>query len=138
MPTYQYRCTECGADLEVVQKFSDPALTECPKCAGPLRKIFNAVGVVFKGSGFYRTDSRNGSGSGTSDSGSKEAKAGKTEERAGANGFGTKKKSGDDASKGNRRGAGSGGTSSGDGSRGPSEKVGAGSGASSTGGSGSD
>jgi putative FmdB family regulatory protein len=58
MPTYQYRCTECGTDLEAVQKFSDPALTECPTCHGQLRKVFNAVGVVFKGSGFYRTDSR--------------------------------------------------------------------------------
>ena len=58
MPTYQYRCTECGTDLEAVQKFSDPALTECPTCHGALRKVFNAVGVVFKGSGFYRTDSR--------------------------------------------------------------------------------
>ena len=60
MPTYQYRCTECGEDLEAVQKFSDPALTTCPTC-GQLRKVFNAVGVVFKGSGFYRTDSRSGS-----------------------------------------------------------------------------
>lgn len=58
MPTYQYRCTECGHDLEAVQKFTDAALTECPNCGGPLRKVFNAVGVVFKGSGFYRTDSR--------------------------------------------------------------------------------
>ena len=65
MPTYQYRCTECGHDLEVVQKFSDAALTQCPTCGGSLRKIYNAVGVVFKGSGFYRTDSRaNGSESG--------------------------------------------------------------------------
>jgi putative FmdB family regulatory protein len=71
MPTYQYRCTECGEDLEAVQKFSDPALTTCPTCGGPLRKVFNAVGVVFKGSGFYRTDSRNGSKSGADgDSGS--------------------------------------------------------------------
>ena len=61
MPTYQYRCTECGEDLETVQKFSDPALTTCPTCGGQLRKVFNAVGVVFKGSGFYRTDSRSGS-----------------------------------------------------------------------------
>ena len=61
MPTYQYRCTECGEDLEAVQKFSDPALTTCRTCGGQLRKVFNAVGVVFKGSGFYRTDSRNGS-----------------------------------------------------------------------------
>jgi putative FmdB family regulatory protein len=61
MPTYQYRCTECGEDLEAVQKFSDSALTTCPTCGGHLRKVFNAVGVVFKGSGFYRTDSRSGS-----------------------------------------------------------------------------
>jgi len=58
MPTYQYRCTECGHDLEAVQKFTDSALTECPNCGGQLRKVFNAVGVVFKGSGFYRNDSR--------------------------------------------------------------------------------
>ncbi len=58
MPTYQYRCTACGEELEAVQKFTDPALTECPSCAGDLRKVFSAVGVVFKGSGFYATDSR--------------------------------------------------------------------------------
>ncbi|MEU4562016.1 FmdB family zinc ribbon protein [Actinoplanes sp. NPDC023936] len=60
MPTYQYACTECGEQLEAVQSFSDPALTECPNCQGKLRKVFNSVGVVFKGSGFYRTDSRAG------------------------------------------------------------------------------
>ena len=64
MPTYQYRCTECGEELEVVQKFSDEPLTVCPACQGALRKVFSPVGIVFKGSGFYRTDSRNGSGSG--------------------------------------------------------------------------
>ena len=58
MPTYQYQCTQCGAALEVIQSFTDDALTECPECAGRLRKVFNAVGVVFKGSGFYRNDSR--------------------------------------------------------------------------------
>ena len=61
MPTYQYACTECGHSFEQVQKFSDDALTICPECEGRLRKVFNAVGVVFKGSGFYRTDSRSGS-----------------------------------------------------------------------------
>ncbi len=60
MPTYQYTCTECGDSLEAVQSFTDPALTECPTCQGKLRKVFNSVGVVFKGSGFYRTDSRAG------------------------------------------------------------------------------
>ena len=58
MPTYQYACTECGHAFEQFQSFSDDALTECPECDGRLRKLFNAVGVVFKGSGFYRTDSR--------------------------------------------------------------------------------
>ena len=66
MPTYQYACTECGHAFEQVQSFSDDALSECPQCEGRLRKIFNAVGVVFKGSGFYRTDSRNGGKSGAS------------------------------------------------------------------------
>jgi putative FmdB family regulatory protein len=60
VPTYQYVCTECGEPLEVVQKFSDDALTECPACAGRLRKVFSAAGIIFKGSGFYRTDSRSG------------------------------------------------------------------------------
>ncbi|MPZ94593.1 MAG: FmdB family transcriptional regulator [Propionibacteriales bacterium] len=58
MPTYQYACTECAHRLEVHQSFTDDALTECPVCDGRLRKVFNAVGVVFKGSGFYKTDSR--------------------------------------------------------------------------------
>jgi putative FmdB family regulatory protein len=61
VPTYQYACTECGHAFEQVQSFTDDALTECPDCGGRLRKVFNAVGVVFKGSGFYRTDSRAGS-----------------------------------------------------------------------------
>ncbi len=63
MPTYQYQCTECGNGLEAVQKFTDEALTTCPDCQGRLRKVFSAVGVVFKGSGFYRTDSRSSSSS---------------------------------------------------------------------------
>ena len=75
MPTYQYRCTDCGTDLEAVQKFSDPALTECPTCHGSLRKVFNAVGIVFKGSGFYRTDSRAAASSSTPATGSDDASA---------------------------------------------------------------
>jgi putative FmdB family regulatory protein len=63
VPTYQYACTTCGHQLEAVQSFTDAALTQCPECEGRLRKVFSAVGVVFKGSGFYRTDSRNGSSS---------------------------------------------------------------------------
>ncbi len=63
MPTYQYACTECDHRFDAIQSFSDPSLTECPVCGGKLRKVFSSVGIVFKGSGFYRTDSRSGSGS---------------------------------------------------------------------------
>ncbi|PWK91412.1 putative FmdB family regulatory protein [Lentzea atacamensis] len=66
MPTYQYACTACEHRFEAVQSFSDASLTECPECSGKLRKLFGAVGVVFKGSGFYRTDSRSGSSKSTS------------------------------------------------------------------------
>ncbi|MFF2084803.1 FmdB family zinc ribbon protein [Nocardia sp. NPDC058176] len=60
MPTYSYACTECDNRFDIVQSFSDDALTVCPQCSGKLRKLFNSVGIVFKGSGFYRTDSRGG------------------------------------------------------------------------------
>lgn len=70
MPTYQYACTQCGERLEVIQKFSDDPLTVCPACAGALRKVFSPVGVVFKGSGFYKTDSRTSSKSSSSSSSS--------------------------------------------------------------------
>ena len=65
MPTYQYACTECGHDFEAVQSFTDASLTECPRCHGRLRKVFGAVGIVFKGSGFYRNDSRDKKATGT-------------------------------------------------------------------------
>ncbi|MFJ6491665.1 MULTISPECIES: FmdB family zinc ribbon protein [Streptomyces] len=71
MPTYQYQCTECGEGLEAVQKFTDDALTVCPSCDGRLKKVFSAVGIVFKGSGFYRNDSRGSSSSSTPASSSK-------------------------------------------------------------------
>jgi putative FmdB family regulatory protein len=77
VPTYQYRCTDCDHAFEQFQSFTDDALTVCPECGGRLRKVFNAVGVVFKGSGFYRNDSRgssastdSGSGTGSGDSSS--------------------------------------------------------------------
>ena len=75
MPTYAYACTECEHRFDIVQSFSDDSLTVCPECGGKLRKVFNAVGVVFKGGGFYGTDSRSGSSSSvpassSSDSGS--------------------------------------------------------------------
>ena len=84
LPTYQYACTACGHELEAVQSFSDAALTECPECGGALRKVFSAVGVVFKGSGFYRTDSRSsadkgssaGSSTGSTSSGEKKSDSG--------------------------------------------------------------
>jgi putative FmdB family regulatory protein len=137
MPTYQYRCTECGAELEVVQKFSDAALTECPSCAGPLRKVFNAVGVVFKGSGFYRTDSRNGSGNGASDGESKDGKAGKTAERVGANGSASQKSGDHPKANGTTAATSANGSPGGSKHSGRSEKMSAGR-SSSTGGSGSD
>jgi putative FmdB family regulatory protein len=76
MPTYQYACTACGEELEAIQKFSDEPLTECPACGGRLRKVFSAVGVVFKGSGFYKTDSRT-----TGKKKSSDATATKTEDK---------------------------------------------------------
>ncbi|HXH35843.1 MAG TPA: FmdB family zinc ribbon protein [Plantibacter sp.] len=66
MPTYAYRCTECGNAFDVQQAFTDDSLTECPACSGKLRKLFSAVGVTFNGSGFYRTDSRAGANKGSS------------------------------------------------------------------------
>jgi putative FmdB family regulatory protein len=72
VPTYQYVCTnpEDKHEFEVVQSFSDPSVTECPQCGAPVRKVYGSVGVVFKGSGFYRTDSRSASSSGGSSNGS--------------------------------------------------------------------
>ncbi|MFD8521520.1 FmdB family zinc ribbon protein [Streptomyces capillispiralis] len=81
MPTYQYQCTECGEGLEAVQKFTDDALTECPNCEGRLKKVFSAVGIVFKGSGFYRNDSR-GSSSSSSPASSKSSGSSSTSSSA--------------------------------------------------------
>ena len=69
MPTYEYACTECGDRLEVVQRFSDDPLTVCAACGGRLRKVFSPVGIVFKGSGFYRTDSRSTAAAGANGNG---------------------------------------------------------------------
>lgn len=68
MPTYAYRCADCGHAFDVFQSFTDDSLTVCPECSGTLRKQFGSVGVTFKGSGFYRTDSRSGSGAGKTSS----------------------------------------------------------------------
>jgi putative FmdB family regulatory protein len=100
MPTYEYRCRSCGEPLEVVQSFSDDPLTECPACGGRLRKVFQAVGIAFKGSGFYKTDSRTGAKSSSSvssesSSGSSDSPATKS---AGSNGDG--RSGGDSATSG--------------------------------------
>jgi putative FmdB family regulatory protein len=80
LPTYQYACTECGHEFDTVQSFSDASLTECPQCTGKLRKVFNAVGIVFKGSGFYRTDSRSSAAAGSTSSGESGDKVAATKE----------------------------------------------------------
>ena len=95
MPTYQYTCTECGEPLEAVQKFSDAPLAVCPACGGRLRKVFSAVGIVFKGSGFYRTDSRNGSRAADpaakdKDKSSSESSSSSTSDSSSSNGSGDK------------------------------------------------
>jgi putative FmdB family regulatory protein len=99
VPTYQYTCTDCGGSLEAVQKFTDDPLTVCDDCGGRLRKVFSPVGIVFKGSGFYRTDSRNGSSPATLGAKDKDGKDGKAagsssaaESSAGSGTEATKKK----------------------------------------------
>lgn len=78
MPTYSYRCTECGTAFDIQQAFTDDSLTVCPNCGGKLRKLFSAVGVTFNGSGFYRTDSRGKSESKSSESTSSGSKSSET------------------------------------------------------------
>jgi len=95
VPTYQYTCTECGEPLEAVQKFTDAPLAVCPVCGGRLRKVFSAVGIVFKGSGFYRTDSRNGSSATApaakdKDKSSSESSSSSTSDSGSSNGSGDK------------------------------------------------
>ncbi len=103
MPTYQYQCTECGEGLEAVQKFSDDPLTICPNCQGTLRKVYSAVGIVFKGSGFYRTDSRSSSssnGKSSSGGGSKDSasSSSSTTSSSDSSGSGSSAKSGSGSS----------------------------------------
>jgi putative FmdB family regulatory protein len=114
LPTYEYACTTCGHQLEAVQKFSDDPLTECPECGGALRKVYGAVGIVLKGSGFYKTDSRaaargngngngNGNGSGTSKEKEKESSSSSSSESS-------TKESKDSSSKSDSGSSGSGGS----------------------------
>jgi putative FmdB family regulatory protein len=82
MPTYAYRCTACSHEFEVFQKFSEAALTECPECASPIRKVFQPVGIVFKGSGWYINDSRKPESGSTTNSSESTAKAAVSETKA--------------------------------------------------------
>ena len=104
MPTYSYACTECDNRFDAVQAFTEDALTTCPQCSGRLRKLFNSVGVVFKGSGFYRTDSREASKSAVaSDSGSSAGSSGSdksSSDKSGSGKSGSEKKSSDKPSSG--------------------------------------
>ena len=110
MPTYQYRCTECGGQLEAVQKFTDDPLTVHDDCGGRLRKVFSPVGIVFKGSGFYRTDSRKGSTA--SEPASSSAAASGSSADSSSSGGGEKSGSGDKSSSSSSSGDKSGGSSS--------------------------
>jgi putative FmdB family regulatory protein len=100
VPTYSYACTECDDRFDAVQAFTDDALTTCAKCAGRLRKLFNSVGVVFKGSGFYRTDSRDsGKGSSSVPSGGSESSGSSSSgEKSTDSGSSTKEKSSNSSS----------------------------------------
>ncbi|WP_420118220.1 FmdB family zinc ribbon protein [Micromonospora sp.] len=114
VPTYQYACTACGHQLEAVQSFSDEPLTECPACEGRLRKVFNSVGVVFKGSGFYRTDSR-ASGSEGKSGAAKSPKSEGSSSGGDSSGSGSSSNSGSSSSSGGSSGSG-GSSASGSGS----------------------
>jgi putative FmdB family regulatory protein len=95
VPTYQYACTACEERLEVVQSFTDDALTTCPACGGRLRKVFSAAGIIFKGSGFYRTDSRSKS---TSNGSGKKAESEGSESKSSADAKGKESKGSDSKS----------------------------------------
>jgi len=100
VPTYQYACVDCDEKLEVVQKFTDEPLSECPSCSGRLRKVFSAVGVVFKGSGFYRTDSRAENGKGKSSSSGESSSTSSSSDSKGSSDGGSGGKSSGDKSVG--------------------------------------
>ena len=110
MPTYEYACKSCGEHLEVVQSFRDEPLSECPACGGPLRKVFGAIGIAFKGSGFYSTDSRDSKGSAKSRPDAKDKPAASSGDKASGDKASGEKASGDKAA----GSSGSGGPSSGD------------------------
>ena len=128
MPTYQYACTACGHQLEAVQSFTDQPLTECPACDGRLRKLFSSVGIVFKGSGFYRTDSRAAAESGNGQKG-KDAAPAKEPATAGTSSSGdsssgsSSSNSSSDSSSGSTSGDSSSGSSARGGTKSDTKKV---------------
>ncbi|WP_415973722.1 FmdB family zinc ribbon protein [Rhodococcus sp. 077-4] len=103
MPTYSYACTECDNRFDIVQSFTDDTLTVCPACSGKLRKLFNSVGIVFKGSGFYRTDSRGGSNTASEGASEKksDAAAAKSDTKTDSSSKPAEKKSSDSSSSSN-------------------------------------
>ena len=133
MPTYQYACTACGHRFEAVQSFSDASLTDCPECAGRLRKVFSSVGIVFKGSGFYRTDSRAGADM-SSDKGSSADSGGSSGKDGKDGGASTGKEAAAKKPEAGSSASGPGSSGSGSGASGPGSS---GSGASGSGSSGS-
>jgi putative FmdB family regulatory protein len=98
MPTYEYACKGCGEHLEVVQSFKDEALTVCPACGGPLRKVFGNIGITFKGSGFYRTDNASGHRTAASKAAGEAAKTTDSKSAEGSTGDGAKSVASADAS----------------------------------------
>jgi putative FmdB family regulatory protein len=110
MPTYEYRCKACGHEFEAVQSFSDEPLGECPTCAGPLRKVFGNVGISFKGSGFYKTDSQGAASGASSATAGSEGSSSTTDSSAsesGSSGSSGSSDSGSSSSAGSTSGGGS-------------------------------
>lgn len=110
MPTYEYRCTSCGEHLEVVQSFRDDALTSCAACGGALRKVFGSIGVVFKGSGFYKTDSRPAAGKASKDTAPAASEGSSTTSKADGDSSGSKSAAPAGSSTGSAAPSGSGAT----------------------------
>jgi len=128
VPTYEYACAECGERLEAVQKFTDDPLTVCPACGGKLRKLFSPVGIVFKGSGFYRNDSRVSASNGSKDKQQNGSSAGSSSTAEKSSGTDQKTPSSGSSSSGSSSGSSSSGSSSGEAK--PGAKTGSGSGSS--------
>lgn len=112
MPTYEYACKSCGEHLEVVQSFKDDPLTECPACGGDLRKVFHSIGIAFKGSGFYKTDSRSSSSAAKSPSSSESSTSSSDGSKGSSEGSGKSSSSSSSSSSSDKSGSSSTGSSS--------------------------